>query len=498
MEAGVKSASPLAGEETTPRGGKPTILVIDDEESVCEIVAEMLDDGEYDIIATADPHQGLKLIESRPLEVIITDLMMGEISGVDILNAANRSQPDVVLILMTGQPTIENAVSVVKSGAFEYLVKPFTAEQLKATVEGGLSKQKLERENIKLREIVSLHEICEKMGSTVQLEPLLDFIIETALKEFEADMGAILLYDGKNGQLELKATKGLSPEFVNENRWFSKDNASLWIESSSKPYLYDVNFSAGSQTFFGTARGLVKSAISQPLLARGDFFGVLFLMRTHSLKPFTLGQLASLAILGSKAATAIQSYKLYDDLQETYLATIIALANSIEARDKYTRGHTERVWSFATAIANQLGWPPEKKVELRMGAILHDIGKIAVPDRILNKQGLLTTEEFEVMKRHPVQGARIVEGIPFLEPALPYILYHHERYDGKGYPYGLKGEEVPIQGRLLAVADTLDAVSSDRPYRKGKKFSEAVEEVIRCAQTQFDPSIAEACKSAFN
>jgi response regulator RpfG family c-di-GMP phosphodiesterase len=496
MEPAVESASSLAGGKVAPHAGKPTILVIDDEESVCGIVAEMLEEGQYDIIATTDPHQGLKIIESRPLEVIITDLMMGEISGVDILNAATRSQSDIVLILMTGQPTIENAVSVVKSGAFEYLVKPFTAEQLKATVEGGLSKQKLERENIKLREIVSLHEICEKMGSTVQLEPLLDFIIETALKEFEADMGAILLYDGKKGELELKATKGLSPKFVDENRWFGKDNASLWIENFSRPYLYDVSFSAGSQTFFGNARGVVKSAISQPLLARGQFFGVLFLMRTHSLKPFTLGQLASLAILASKAASAIQSSKLYEDLQETYLATIMALANSIEARDKYTRGHTERVWSFATAIASQLGWPPERKLELRMGAILHDIGKIAIPDRILNKQGLLTTEEFEVMKRHPVQGARIVEGIPFLEPALPYILYHHERYDGKGYPYGLKGEEIPIQGRLLAVADTLDAVSSDRPYRKGKRFSEAVEEVIRCSQSQFDPGMVEACANA--
>lgn len=493
----IESASPLAGEETTLHRGKPTILVIDDEESVCEIVAEMLGDGQYDIVTTTKPHQGLEIIESRPLEVIITDLMMEEISGVDILNAANRSQPDVVLILMTGQPTIENAVSVVKSGAFEYLVKPFTAEQLKATVEGGLSKQKLERENIKLREIVSLHEICEKMSSTVQLGPLLDFIIETALKEFEADMGAILLYDDKSGQLELKATRGLSPDFVNESQWFGKDDTSLWIENFSKPFLYDVNLSGGSKPLFGDAQKLVKSAISQPLLARGELLGVLFLMRTQRLKPFTLGQLASLPILASKAATAVQNSRLYEDLQETCLATIMALANSIEARDKYTRGHTERVWSFATTIASELGWPPAKKLELRMGAILHDIGKIAVPDRILNKQGPLTTEEFEVMKRHPVQGAKIIEGIPFLEPALPYILYHHERYDGKGYPYGLTREEVPIQGRLLAVGDALDAVSSDRPYRKGKKFSEAMQEVIRCSGTQFDPNIVEACKRAF-
>lgn len=497
MEANIDSISPLVEGETTQREDKPTILVVDDEMSVCEIVVEMLDDGHYDVVSTTDPREALKMIESQPLEVIITDLMMDDVSGVDILNAANRSQPDVVLILMTGQPTIENAVSVVKSGAFEYLVKPFSADQLKSTVEGGLSKQKLERENIKLREMVSLHEICERMSSTVQLQPLLEFIIETAIKEFEADMGAILLYDDKSGQLELKATKGLSSTVAGEGGWFRPNSTSAWIDSLSKPYLYDSNFSGESRILFGNAPGLVRSAISQPLLARGEFFGVLFLMRTHSLKVFTLGQLASLAILASKAATAIHNSRLYENLQETYLATITALANSVEARDKYTRGHTERVWSLAASIAEELGWPPEKRLELRMGAILHDIGKIAVPDRILNKQGPLTEDESEIMRRHPVQGARIVEGIPFLEPALPYILYHHERYDGTGYPYGLKGQEIPIQGRLLAVADALDAISTDRPYRKGKEFSEAVEEVLRCSQAQFDPGIVEACKKVF-
>jgi putative nucleotidyltransferase with HDIG domain len=226
-------------------------------------------------------------------------------------------------------------------------------------------------------------------------------------------------------------------------------------------------------------------------MAKGKLLGTLNLVRTNKLHPFSPGQLQSLSIIASTAASAIENSKLYEGIKESYLNTLTALANAVEARDIYTRGHTERVWYLASLIAEQLGWSEEKQWEVKMGGILHDIGKIGVPDAILNKPTQLTLEEFEIMKNHTTQGAKILEGIPFLKPAVPYILYHHERYDGKGYPEKLSGEEIPIQGRLMSVVDTFDAITSDRPYRPARDFQKALKEIRENSATQFDPLIAE-------
>ena len=207
--------------------------------------------------------------------------------------------------------------------------------------------------------------------------------------------------------------------------------------------------------------------------------------------------MTGLALFASKAAAAIENSNLYENLKKTYLATVEALANAIEARDSYTRGHTERVYALSRAIAEELGWTADQLGDLKIGALLHDIGKIGVPDSILNKPGPLTPKELEIMKRHPEAGARMVDSIPFLKPAIPYILYHHERHDGSGYPLGLKGENIPLQGRLLAVVDTMDAITSDRPYRKSRSLDVAMREIMSNSGSQFHPEVIEACHRAY-
>jgi len=152
---------------------------------------------------------------------------------------------------------------------------------------------------------------------------------------------------------------------------------------------------------------------------------------------------------------------------------------------------------MAELLGRQMGWNEEKLWEVKMGGILHDIGKIGVPDAIINKAEALTTGEFEIMKQHPICGAKILEGISFLAPAVPYVLYHHERFDGKGYPYGLPNDRIPIQGRLMAVVDTFDAMTSDRPYRKAKSVKMTLKEIRECAGTQFDPHIADLFLNAW-
>jgi putative two-component system response regulator len=164
------------------------------------------------------------------------------------------------------------------------------------------------------------------------------------------------------------------------------------------------------------------------------------------------------------------------------------LANAIENK----RYHVERVNAYAQAIANELGWDDKHRDALEFGAILHDIGQVRVPEAILLKAGPLTDEEWEEMRKHPVEGARMIEGIPYLAPAIPMVLHHHERWDGKGYPHGLRGEKIPIEARVLSVADTFDAMTSDRTYRNALDVKMAYEEIIAQSGQQFDPKIVAA------
>ena len=166
------------------------------------------------------------------------------------------------------------------------------------------------------------------------------------------------------------------------------------------------------------------------------------------------------------------------------------LTGAIEARDPYTRGHSARVTALAEAVARRLGWGEERLASLRLGGPLHDIGKLAVSDAVLRKEGRLDAQELAQIREHPKVGARLLLRVAALRDAIPYVLYHHERWDGSGYPTGKAGEEIPLEARVLAVADAFDAMTSDRPYRRALTRAQALAEVERCAGTQFDPRIA--------
>ncbi len=178
-----------------------------------------------------------------------------------------------------------------------------------------------------------------------------------------------------------------------------------------------------------------------------------------------------------------------EKIRKSYYDIIRAFSQSIEMRDSYTGGHNRRVSVIAELLGKAMGFSLEKQEELRNGGMLHDIGKIAIPDTILKKKGMLTDEEFSEIRKHPMHGYNILKGMDSVSPYIPYVLYHHERYDGKGYPGRLSGEEIPVEARILSLADALDAMTSDRSYRKTMTDKEAYEEIISCSGTQFDPKI---------
>ncbi len=179
-------------------------------------------------------------------------------------------------------------------------------------------------------------------------------------------------------------------------------------------------------------------------------------------------------------------------LREAYQASLTVLANAIEVRDQYTRGHVERVTSYAVMLGARLGWSGKQMEDLRYGAILHDIGKIHIQGRTLQKRGPLDHQEWSVMQRHPVIGAEMIKDIPFLAPAVPAVLYHHEYWDGSGYPKGLKGEEIPMIARIIAVADAFDAMTTTRSYRQARPVEQAYNELVEGAGKLFDPAVIEA------
>jgi response regulator RpfG family c-di-GMP phosphodiesterase len=470
---------------------KYNIVVVDDEKFICEIIKEILaTEKKYNPVFFNSPVRALEYIRTHPVDLVLTDFFMGRYSGMDILEATQKYHPEAIIIMMTGHPTIENVISVLKLGAYDYLVKPFKLDTLKLTIERGIKTQRLSRENLHLKSLVSLYQISEAMGSTMHLDSLLELVLETIVKEFKASLVSISLWDPQHDSLTLEASYGDDKEIQANQLLSGKSEINYKVVRESKPeVINELESNHGTDSLEqGTT---YRSMVCHPLLAHGKVIGTLNLVRWGQFHLFDLGDVHMLWILASKAAIAIEQSRLYSQLENAYFGTVRAFANAVEARDHYTRGHTERVYKIARMMARRLNWKTEQMKYLHMGSILHDIGKIGVPDYVLNKPGRFTKEEYEIMCRHPETGAKMLEGVPMLEPALPYILYHHECYDGSGYPFGLKGPDIPIEGRIMAIADTVDAILTNRPYRLGASIDKVINELKECSNTQFDPELAE-------
>ena len=231
-----------------------------------------------------------------------------------------------------------------------------------------------------------------------------------------------------------------------------------------------------------------------PLRTTGQILGAVYVDSVNAPDRFTEADLELLAAIGNQAGVALHRVRLMSELGRLHLDTIRAIAATIDAKDGYTHRHSERVAALAGRIAAELGLTREEQETAELAALLHDLGKIGVPDSILNKPEQLSADEFEEMKKHPVHGAGILANIQSaaVMAVIPGVQYHHEWWDGSGYPEGLKGEEIPLLGRLLGVADFLDALTSSRSYRKPVPVETAIRMVTEGAGTHFDPRVVDA------
>ncbi|MBU0982942.1 MAG: response regulator [candidate division Zixibacteria bacterium] len=461
------------------------ILVVDDEKYICRIIVESLSQQSYDIVSLTDPREALQYVANNPVDLVLTDLVMGEYSGVEVLETTLENHSDAVVILMTAHPTVQTAISVLKRGAYDFLVKPFKLELLKATVTRGLAHQKVLRDNLSLKGQVEFLKVANAFFATgMDIDGYLEMVLRSCNTELAAVGSAVIELDPHSNEVSRWVCEcgddSASDKLIDDRLLFQFEGA-----RSATPVI-------ASETVTIDGSQMYELLISKPILIRKSLNGVINVLVRSRTDQIPHGRLDVLSILAGSAASAMANHELHRAQKKSYMQAIRALANAIEARDTYTAGHTDRVTRLAELIARHLGWNENQIQNLQVGSMLHDIGKIGVPDSILNKVSRLTDEERANMMVHPEVGLRIIRDIDLFKPSIPYILAHHERYDGNGYPRGLKGEQIPIEGRLLAVADTFDAIMSDRPYRDGAGLEFATRELIQNKGTQFDPGIVDA------
>lgn len=341
----------------------------------------------------------------------------------------------------------------------------------------------------RLTEMTTLYETVKITVSSLDPDEVLSSVFNGAAKTLKANAGSLMLLDPEEGVLTIKRAHGLDEEVIRKTRIKLGEGIAGRVAQSGDPMIFHGKVDSPQ------AKGRMKyskvNSICAPLKTRKGIVGIINLSRREDSEPFTKDNLTLLSTMAHEAASAIENAGLYKDLHEGYLSTIRALTSALEVKDHYTRGHSDAVARYAVKIAKRLDLSPHEIEGIEVAAILHDIGKIGIQEAILNKPGKLDDEEWKEVKKHPESSLKILDGINFPWDIKPIVYAHHERYDGKGYPRGLKGIEIPLGARILGVADLYDAMTSDRAYRKGLSKETVIEELKRVAGTQIDPGIAE-------
>ena len=359
-------------------------------------------------------------------------------------------------------------------------------------------KKTIAAQRARLQILETMEEMGRLLNSTLDEREVRKRAMESATHLMRSEVGSLLLIDPESNELFFEVALGDKGEKVREIRLKPGEGIAGWVAQHGEAQI--VNDVRSDPRFFRRAddkSGFVtRNMICVPVRIREKMVGVLQAINKKKGKYDEI-DLDGFKALADQVAIAIENAGLYKELKETFLSTASALGDAIEAKDAYTGGHTKRVLEYSMAVGRSLGLSQEELDQLKLAAALHDIGKIGIEDRILGKPGRLEPEEASIMESHTVIGARIVENIRPLRAIVPGIRHHHEKYDGQGYPDVLKGDAIPIMARIISVCDTFDAMTSDRPYRKGLGAEIALQELRRFAGTQFDPKVVDAFLSAF-
>ena len=341
--------------------------------------------------------------------------------------------------------------------------------------------------------IFKLHEY---FVTTFERKKITRHIVERVANFLYVDKAILLLLDKEKNEFFIASSIGLDENTIDNFSlaypqsvcgYAIEGGATIVVNNFDKePYLKKINKEPYFKKSFMIAPVVFKGASYQK-----EIIGALIVCDKKSQRPFTEKEKEFLTNIARVSAVVIKNSQLNEQMQEDYIKTISALALALDARDPYTRWHSENVTKYSVEIAKAMGLNLSYVETVRRAALLHDIGKIGIPDRILLKEGKLTEEEYEQIKLHPVKGEHIISGLPFLKEVASLVRHHHECYDGTGYPDGISGKKIEVGAMILAVADSFDAMTSDRPYRKALPLDEAINQLKTNKGTQFSPVIVD-------
>lgn len=476
---------------------KYRILVVDDYQPTRNLITEAL--GQCAKYETAEAENGsiaLELFKKYSFDLVISDVMMPQVSGMDLLPALIAISPVTPVIMMTAHTAPEMTVTALKNGAVDFLQKPFDIDELLFKVDIYLRNrprctpdavqdqpQHLPfiagmKDDLAIQQYI-YDSIEQASGAN---EEILEKIVDLALKVVSGDTAYLLLYDQKQDEIQLQAmrSKNGQPTPSSQLRLWTF----MFQEVMDKP--------TGLILHHEDHPEVSRSLICSPLMIRGRVFGLLVVTKSPAAQIFSRKELHYLQTITIRAALNLENTMLYESIYGNVIDTFQSLIASIEARDHYTQTHSLRVAKNALSIGRILNLPLGSLESLKIASLLHDIGKISIPDSILLKAGRLSPEEYQVMKNHSSVGESIIRPIALLDREQKIVRHHHERWDGAGYPDGLAGEEIPIMARILTVADSYDAIVTNRPYRQAMAMDWALEEIQRGRGSQFDPAVVDA------
>lgn len=337
--------------------------------------------------------------------------------------------------------------------------------------------------------ILSLNKV---INSSLNLEDVLERVVDAALKITKAERAFLLVADSKNN-LKIKLAKNIKGEWLNpKDTEISFKTANKVFKTGTSFITTDISDDQSIVFHKSVIKLGLNSVMAVPLRFKNKTTGVLYVDSKLAVSSFDKDDLEIFVSLSDQAAIAIENARLIEENKELLFSTIEALAESIEKRDPYTGGHTRRVLEISVEIAKKLNLDNKTIENIKLGALLHDIGKIGIDDKVLRKQGRLNDEEYSLIKQHPKLGYQIIKHIKQLKDAVPGVLYHHEKEDGTGYPIGLKGDDIPLIAKIISVADAFDAMTTDRPYRKGLDVKIAAKELVDNKEKQFSGEIVDA------
>ena len=351
--------------------------------------------------------------------------------------------------------------------------------------------QELERSKSALQSV--LGKIASGVSSTENIDSFLDLILETTVSALTAKSGLLLVSEEEKNELIVKSSFGLAASVYSRNQHIPMGQEVVgWVVKQKKPLLIPRLHKITTAKSGDADLVFEPPLICTPLVFQNRIIGAISISGKEAEGNFQEDELIILSNLASQIALAIENEKLNADAQETYLETITALALAVEARDPYSRGHIDRVSKYSALIAKKLGLDEDRIKKIQEAAQLHDVGKIGISDEILKKPGPLNHYEREMMHQHPVIGEGIIVPLRGFSHLRDPIRHHHEWLDGEGYPDHLKGDEISLEARILAVADAFDAITTDRPYRKGKDFASAKQELLKYKDVHYDIRVIEA------